>query len=291
MVLLTDKRMRYLSVGATSLALFVAGCGSDDDDSGSASTSPSTSASKPAGDTASEVALAGPPSAPTAGECDAVAKKLPAKQAPGVKPPAAGTYTYDTKGTIAKPGGGKIQLPSESKVIVTEPTKSGNIVCFRAQLAYGSEAEGTGTLAVRGKQSFAVDAEFTAAGQRSTVQPEPPYPSPAAGDLSASGSYQGTVEFEGPSGKATGPVQGRYAYDTIGRKEMTVGGEKVKVVGIEARGSFRGENGSGTDQRTEWISVADRVVVAETVEQVRTTGDQTVRTSFKSKLQSLTPTG
>jgi hypothetical protein len=208
-----------------------------------------------------------------------------------VSPPPAGTYRYRTTGTVTASGERTRtrRVDEATRIVVTAARTAGNISCFRVQRRYAGGVGETATVALRGGDAYSTEFRFEDEESTFSVRPDRPVRSAQSDALDWQGQFTATTSGTLDGVEYEGPARGRYAAHVVGRRTMRVGGEPVRVVGVEARASFAGEDVSGTDRSMRWISVDENVLVAEAVEQVRRGGGRTVRLSYRSRLERLRP--
>lgn len=208
-----------------------------------------------------------------------------------MSPPPPGTYRYRTTGTVVSTGDENRtrRVDDSTQIVVTDPRSSGNVRCFRLQRRFLDGVGETATLAIRGGDVYATEFRFEDRTSEFVIQPQQPVRSVEADALEWEGQFAATASGTLDGVDYEGPARGRYAASVVGRRQMEVRGEAVRVVGVEVRASFAGEDISGTDRSTRWVSVADNLLVAEDVEQVRSGGGQTVRLKYRSRLERLRP--
>jgi hypothetical protein len=223
-----------------------------------------------------EGASAAAPEPPDAERCAAEALRTSVR--PGALVPGAGTYEVAVRGTstLIEAGGQSRPeaLPRRGKVVVTPARSFGNVRCFTTQTIRGP-LRTDATFAVRGEDIYLTASEFDNGASRTSVAPSPPILAVRGGELEWSGTF-------------SGPTRGTYRASAIGRRTMTVGGERVRVVGISSQTSFDGEQ-RGTDDSTRWVSLRDNLVVLEEAASEISSGGDRLRLRARTQLLSLRP--
>ncbi|MBI4898493.1 MAG: hypothetical protein HY827_09040 [Actinobacteria bacterium] len=193
------------------------------------------------------------------------------------KPPTPGTYHYETTGTRALLGEKDriTKLPRETQMIVTGSISKGAQRCFTTQRRFESNLGDTGVFVINGQDTLLRTGSFQAGADITEIVPDPPMTVLSGSDLEWSGSFDGLTK-------------GRYRAEIVDRKRMRVGGKSVQVVGVKMNVRYSGDV-EGFERSTRWVSVKDRLVVAETVEQKRAFGLDSMRLKYSSKLVSLDP--
>lgn len=255
-------RVSLCGVAAALAAVTLAACGGGDDE--------------PAGGGGAGADAA--PEAPTAERC--AAERLRTSVAPGALTPGAGSYDVAVRGTstLTQSGGRSSteRLPRRGKLVVTAARRFGNVRCFTVQTTRG-ELKLDATFAVRGGDVYLTASDSDNGAYRTSLIPEPPI-------LVLHGDE---LEWEGSFG---GPLRGSYRAYVVGRRTMTVDGQRVRVVGIRTELSFGGEQ-RGSDNSTRWISLRDNLVVLEESSSEVGTGTDRLRLRARTRLLSLRPRG
>jgi hypothetical protein len=189
-----------------------------------------------------------------------------AKGAPGNDPPAAGVYAYATAGK---------GLPQRTESTVTPSTKQGGITCFGSDHRYTKTTRTADVYLLRGEDIYIVADGFDTPHFVQSVKPRPAI-------LALSGTQQ---EWRGTFAGAT---SGTYSVEIVGRRTFTIGGKRVKAVGLSSRATFRGET-TGTQRRTTWLATGRALVVRETGSSVLHFGGDVERLSYSDRLLSLEP--
>lgn len=248
--------MTWLGLGICSVILGACGGGSDKQSATKAITVPA-------------------PTTPTAAQCGQ-GSGSPSSDAE--RPPKPGTYAYTLKGqkTLISDQNRVFQLPAESTVIITPAQQSGDITCFTLQRRFDSDLADTGVFAIRGQDIYLRSVRFQSGGYIKSFTPNPTILSLSGSELSWSGEFRGTTS-------------GRYAAEIIGRKQMKIGSQTVRTVGVQNRGSFGGDI-KGWERSTRWFAVGRNIIVAEKSTQQRDFGLDKLRLTYSAQLKSLDPT-
>lgn len=215
-----------------------------------------------------------PPSTPTDADCGLTGEGDPDDSE---KPAAPGTYRYKTTGTRALLGERDriTKLPSETQMIVTGAISKGAQRCFTTQRRFESNLGDTGVFVINGHDTLLRSGSFQAGADITEIVPDPPMMVLSGSELEWSGSFDGLTT-------------GRFKAEIVDRKRMRVGGRSVQVVGVKMNVQYGGDV-EGFEHSTRWVSVKDRLVVAETVEQKRAFGLDSMRLKYRSTLISLEP--
>jgi hypothetical protein len=251
------RRTRFLVLAVVVMACFaVAGCGG-----GGGATSVGTSANLT------------PPTQPTAQDCrpDVLHTNVKLQNTP----PTPGRYSYTVKGTRRdlSRSGVPVTLPSTAPLIVSSTTHTGNVVCFRTQIAYTPKQANTVTFALRGGDFYIVSIDFYVAGQTLRLRPNPPI-------KAVDGS--GTLDWGGTFG---GPTTGSFAGSQLGRKSFTFKGRRDRAIGVQLRFSLSGEL-RGSNVQTLWLSLTRGTLYQQKVQQVQNFGSQPVELRYTANLKS-----
>ena len=193
------------------------------------------------------------------------------------RPPRPGTYTYETTGRRVLIGETRraFELPRRTQMIVSRARRVGGQSCFSTQRRLEKALGDTGTFVIRGSDIYLRTARFQAGGYIKTFRPNPAIVTLSGSELSWSGEFRGRTS-------------GRYAVEVTGRKTFTVGGKRVRAVGIEARVSYA-DDIEGWERSTRWVSQDGNLLLAERVTQEREFGLDRLRLSYRARLMSLDP--
>lgn len=214
------------------------------------------------------------PATPSANQCGSAAGSGGGR---AEKPPRPGTYDYSARGRRILIGSRRrtFKLPPTMEVVVSPTRRAGALACFALQRRYDKGVADTGVFVIRGSDIYVRSARFQDGSYIKSFTPSPPILSLSGSELDWSGEFRGSTA-------------GRYAAEVIGRKTMKVGSRSVRVVGIQARGSYAGAI-KGWERSTRWFALDRNLVVAETSTQQRNLGLDRLRLSYSARLKSLKP--
>lgn len=164
-----------------------------------------------------------------------------------------------------------------------------HVVCVRIQSRFGPQEAATGLIAVRGSQEFSLDGVISIGQLRLTIHPSAPALIGDAGSLNSSGSDTATVEAQGPDGSFSGPVTGTYRMDVLGFRRFSVGGLKLRALGLQLRSAYKGQGVAGTQESVQWVSLQHRLLVAQTVWSEQAVGSRIVHLNYRSILRAPQP--
>jgi hypothetical protein len=193
--------------------------------------------------------------APSAEQCGFAELKADATGEPRNSAPQPGVYEYAST--------------------VTPSTKRAGVTCFGSEHRYTDRVRTANVYILRGEDIYIVADGFDTPNFVQTVLPRPAI-------LALSGTQ------EQWSGTFAGATSGTYSVEIVGRRAFTIGGRKVKTVGLSSRATFKGET-EGSQQRETWLAVDRAIVVREKGTSVLRLGGDTERLSYTSTLKSLTP--
>lgn len=240
----------------TAMAILVTGCGGGDGSGG-----------------ATSVVSIEPAQTPDTRDC--AAEALATDVEPDGLTPAPGEYLYATTGERGIPEDrATIQsLPKESVFTATAANDFENVECFVLQRKLSESLADTSTIAIRGSDAYLTKIVAQAGGQITELAPNPPVLIFSGDEL----EWEGTFE---------GPTSGRYRSSIIGRKSIKVGNKRFSAVGVRTEIALSGEI-EGTESVTRWLSARENLVLAETVDQRRKFGVDTVVLRYKAKLKKI----
>lgn len=245
-----------------SVAIAVAASGCGGGDSSTAGAPPRSSAIELAAGTAPSVELCG------FGEVGGAQASGAVKN----EPPAPGVYQYATTGTErGKP------LPARTNTTVTPGTARAGLTCFGSEHRYTPKVRTADVYILRGEDIYIVADGFVTPNYVQSVKPRPAI-------LALSGTQQAW------RGTFAGATSGTYSVEIVGRRTFTIGGKRVKAVGLSSTATFRGET-TGSQKRETWLATGRALVVRETGTSVLQLGGDVERLSYTDRLLSLEPSG
>lgn len=267
MVAVCGARGRLLAAALAALSLVASGCGS--------------SSSKPAqGPPASNGLALAQGSPPTEADCGFDQLGSSARSATGSEqPPAAGVYSYETRGSDSIPGtGGKPrELPGVSTQLVTPPRRKGGLTCFASEQRLSPGTRIANVYVIRGGDIYIVAIGFNTANYVQRVLPRPAI-------LALSGT---STKY---SGRFGGDTSGRYRIEIVKRGKRKVGGKSVPAVLLSVHAAFTGEI-EGTQNRNTWLATDKSLLLEESGESDLRFGGDVEKLGYTVKLRSLQPGG
>lgn len=210
------------------------------------------------------------PTSPTASDC--AIPILQSQRAAADLDPPAGTYRFAVRGKRKLSGsqGYSRKLPKEMRLIVLPAESFGQVKCFVAQRRYSDSLADTSTFAIRGDDVYLTRLLVQSGGQIADVLPRPPVQS-----IAGSGSVW--------SGQFRGPTSGSYRMELLGRKSMTLRGERVTAAGIQSEFVFNGDF-TGRESSERWIATETNEIISERVHQERNFGVDVISLDYTARL-------
>ena len=192
-------------------------------------------------------------------------------------PPEAGAYTYSTTGRETTEDGGSATLANTTTAVVTPTRRAGGLTCFGSARRLSARTELAEVYLLRGEDIYLVALGVATPNLVETIEPRPAI-------LALSGSTSSwTGEFRGDT-------SGSYQVEILGRRTFSIGGRKVKTVGLDSRATFTGET-NGSQKRTTWIATDRALIVQETGSLELKLGGSVEQLGYSSRLKSLEPGG
>ena len=248
---------RRLALATALAAVALAGCGGSDDDSSESG----------------ETAKLENPTRPAAADCATDALATSAK--PDYLVPKAGNYRYAMQGTRKTLAQESVSspLPRQTQFVFTPTLSEGNLRCYRTQRRYAPDVADTTTFTVRGSDVYVTNLDVFTRGKTFTVKPEPPIKVLDGDDFEWGGSF-------------SGPTNGRYQANVLGRRAMQVGGKRERAVGVQIRLSFAGDL-RGTARTVTWFSMENNLPLLETSKQDRDVAGLRLGIEYEARLEGL----
>lgn len=248
-----------------SIALLIAGCGGDSDaDSGSDEGGGAL------------VLKAGTP--PSESDCafDDAGSVGGAGGDGSIRAPDPGTYRYSTSGTETVPGGeGAKPLPRETETLVTPAREKEGLTCFGSERTLSERTRIPEVYVLRGEDVYITALGFDTPNLVESFNPRPAVLALSGSQSSWTGGFKGTTS-------------GSYRVEIIGRRTLTIGGTKVKAVGLESTATYQGE-ATGTRRTVTWLAIDRSLVLQEEGTSTIEVGGGSERLEYRTRLLSMKP--
>lgn len=221
---------------------------------------------------ANELSL-GPERPPSAADCG-FSSPLPTAAAlgGGSRVPAAGTYRYSVRGSEDLPDARPSELPATIETAITPTRRRGDLLCFGVDRPYSPRVGLANVYIRRGDDIYVTAIRLRTPNYVTTIKPRPAILAvPGAGER-----WRGTFR---------GATSGEYRTKLLGRRTLSVAGERVEAFGVQLRAQFSGAS-AGSQRTRTWLAMKRPLVLAEQGELTLRVGGATNRLRYGLRLRS-----